>query len=1296
MNSILKNPFFIPAVLFSLLLGSYAVFENVEKSHSEQVSAHPQDLMDESLDAAGELYQEIHNDLISTTGDLYREVRELIETDQNRQFINQALQSPSLWGTMLQRDGTPWSWSGFHLTAPASFTGEETLSIQTSIQRRNNVVYLMARTEFVFNENSYRLLTATKLQQVNNLEFSAGTSFDLADHPRLSDKFPVNFSFFSSPSQGFVSYRALSTTTSDTAAFVYADPDDLELFEQIHDHAISEWRTLFHIGLFTTLLILFLVFILQRKNFFFMVVQLTTVVIIWYMTVKWAVFTDWIRILLADSSGQGLRNSLLLTEYFVHALFLNLMAFISIVHFKNTKSDKDGGVWIQGLLYSFLYGIGCLILLLFFILQTEELLLNSGIPLLDLELIPSAETFIFYLSASLLMVAVSGIIVSIGFVLFKQKSDTSILVYIASIFGFLLTAFALDQFTAIIAFTGWVFLTAFLLFVTLLIISSAVAALPDYFSQLSGFRRMMIGLFIATISIYVVVWQATSTRIETDLFNVATEYSQETENNAEEILRTLLTSLEQRLRFLSTQDLDESPASVQVQFHRAIQSQMEPAWQDFLFDIQLIRTDGEQISEYSTSLDSPGWTALFDTDIMISAYHGEQLRRETNRPVVQGRPGSIPEDFRAFYRGWIPIYETNTDGSSSVVAWIFGAIYQERPNFNKPLRAVLAAATGDDWKRSFYMAEFQNSRVSRSAVLGMYTDQPEYNRLSGVETTIAMQDSIAYLTTLTNQGAFREILMHTGNQNIIKVSTPKPGFNNHLFSFFRLQIVLVFFGLFMFVILGMLGFRWFVLFGQSRKFQHRLIDGLTLATLLFLTALIFATQYVVENQSEKNIERELVSKLKNLGESVQTEVNQPGGSFSIPLSELAFPFNVDAILYRNVWVSASTTPQIFQQHLLPRVLPYNVYEFLFNRERRHVVTSAQLGNEELLIGYRAILDNNNVPVGVIAIPTFVQSPLYTEQLLETTSYLFAIYLGIFTLFIFGSVILSNRLTRPLQMIQQGLNKISRGERQTMIDISSKDEIGSLASAYNQMVERLDEAQKELIKAERESAWKEMAQQVAHEIKNPLTPMKLNLQHLQRQLEANPQNVLELKPQIQKTADNIIEQIESLNKIASDFSKFARPIREPFKPVNVSKLLDSVKELYAHDDNITVTVKLQKRDTVIYCVEDEIRRALINLIKNGIEATESKGCTIQIVVQKQSTEIVIRVIDFGSGIPKENHNQIFVPNFSTKSSGTGLGLAITKKIIDAHGGSIYFSSKIGKGTTFTIKLPIRPDLDPTIS
>jgi nitrogen fixation/metabolism regulation signal transduction histidine kinase len=234
---------------------------------------------------------------------------------------------------------------------------------------------------------------------------------------------------------------------------------------------------------------------------------------------------------------------------------------------------------------------------------------------------------------------------------------------------------------------------------------------------------------------------------------------------------------------------------------------------------------------------------------------------------------------------------------------------------------------------------------------------------------------------------------------------------------------------------------------------------------------------------------------------------------------------------------------------------------------------------------------------------------------------------------------------------------------------------------------LDETQQELMKAERESAWKEMAQQVAHEIKNPLTPMKLNLQHLQRQLEANPDNILELRPVIERTASNIIEQIESLNKIASDFSKFAKPVSEPLEPLNILTLLNSVVDLYKPDTDITVQIHNNEKELIINGVEDELRRVFINLFKNALEASKGKKCKINISAKKLTDEIVIEIKDNGSGIDAADKDKIFLPKFSTKSSGTGLGLAITKQIIEAHQGKIHFTSKKGVGTRFYIHLPL---------
>ena len=202
-------------------------------------------------------------------------------------------------------------------------------------------------------------------------------------------------------------------------------------------------------------------------------------------------------------------------------------------------------------------------------------------------------------------------------------------------------------------------------------------------------------------------------------------------------------------------------------------------------------------------------------------------------------------------------------------------------------------------------------------------------------------------------------------------------------------------------------------------------------------------------------------------------------------------------------------------------------------------------------------------------------------------------------------------------------------------------------------------------------------------------MKLNLQHLQRQLEANPDNVLNLKPAIEKTAANIIEQIESLNKIASDFSKFSKPIREPFEPATLGSLIEGVTDLYRNDDSISLMATINNGDSTINCVSDEIRRVLINLVKNSIEASENGKCQITIRAGKRGEYVFISIRDNGTGIPVEDRDNIFVPNFSTKSSGTGLGLAISKKIIEAHSGTINFESTTGKGTEFIITLPFNP-------
>ncbi|HKK44926.1 MAG TPA: HAMP domain-containing sensor histidine kinase, partial [Balneolaceae bacterium] len=169
-------------------------------------------------------------------------------------------------------------------------------------------------------------------------------------------------------------------------------------------------------------------------------------------------------------------------------------------------------------------------------------------------------------------------------------------------------------------------------------------------------------------------------------------------------------------------------------------------------------------------------------------------------------------------------------------------------------------------------------------------------------------------------------------------------------------------------------------------------------------------------------------------------------------------------------------------------------------------------------------------------------------------------------------------------------------------------------------------------------------------------------------------------------DNLIEQIQTLNNIASDFSKFSQPVNEEFSRIDLSSVLSSVAELYQHDEKTNVRLQSQNGSVHVQGLPDELRRVFINLVKNAYEAMPDEGGEIILRLYEKQQHVFVEVEDNGSGISEENRPNIFVPNFSTKSSGTGLGLAICKKIIEAHEGSITFASVEGEGTTFVIKLP----------
>jgi nitrogen fixation/metabolism regulation signal transduction histidine kinase len=285
-----------------------------------------------------------------------------------------------------------------------------------------------------------------------------------------------------------------------------------------------------------------------------------------------------------------------------------------------------------------------------------------------------------------------------------------------------------------------------------------------------------------------------------------------------------------------------------------------------------------------------------------------------------------------------------------------------------------------------------------------------------------------------------------------------------------------------------------------------------------------------------------------------------------------------------------------------------------------------------------------------------------------------------------AVFISGRLTAPLAVLSSRLASVELGKKSEHLTYKGNDEVGELVKQYNSMVDELDQSAKKLANSEREYAWREMAKQIAHEIKNPLTPMKLNIQQL---FKSWTDGVPGFEKKLERFTKNQIEYIDSLSSIASAFSSFAK-IPEA-NPVDVD-LLEQIRttlELFKNSNNISFRVGSPHTEKIVIRADKEqINSIFSNLIKNAIQSIPpGKEGIIKVHLEKENEKVLVSVSDNGSGIPESLRGKMFTPNFTTKSSGTGLGLSIVKRYVENAGGRIWFESETDKGTLFFIEFPL---------
>jgi nitrogen fixation/metabolism regulation signal transduction histidine kinase len=271
----------------------------------------------------------------------------------------------------------------------------------------------------------------------------------------------------------------------------------------------------------------------------------------------------------------------------------------------------------------------------------------------------------------------------------------------------------------------------------------------------------------------------------------------------------------------------------------------------------------------------------------------------------------------------------------------------------------------------------------------------------------------------------------------------------------------------------------------------------------------------------------------------------------------------------------------------------------------------------------------------------------------------------------------------LNQLTVAAKDVAEGNMDVNVEVHSRDEIGTLARSFNEMVAKLRTSRAELAKHERESAWKEMAKQIAHEIRNPLTPIKLSIQHLRQAFKDKAPDKDEI---LQRVTQTVIDQIDTLSRIASEFSNFSKIPEIKFERFNINILLKETTILFREVSGVIFGERLMSDPLMVTADRDQLRGVFVNIFRNAIQAMD-KGGTITVETVLKQKFAIIRISDTGIGIPEEILLKIFEPNFSTKTEGMGLGLAIARRIIEDHGGTISCQSERGQRTIFEIMLPV---------
>ncbi|MBN3035072.1 MAG: hypothetical protein JW861_05755 [Bacteroidales bacterium] len=541
-----------------------------------------------------------------------------------------------------------------------------------------------------------------------------------------------------------------------------------------------------------------------------------------------------------------------------------------------------------------------------------------------------------------------------------------------------------------------------------------------------------------------------------------------------------------------------------------------------------------------------------------------------------------------------------------------------------------------------------------------------------------------------DRNGYNHLVVRPDGNSALIISSKLPGIFEIIapFSYF-----FVFFGVFVLlfqIFLGNLGELIRSRTGFRKRLQASIISLIVVS--FFLTGM-FSLWYIISLNDSRNqdiLSEKAHSVLIELEHKLAAE-EQLTPETQNYLADLLYKFSLVFFSDINIYdlngnLIATSRPEIFDRGLISRKMEPLAFNKMSFEKKTLLIEHERIGQYKYLSAYLPFRNDRNKLIAFLNLPYFARQEELTGEISNILVAFINIYVILIAIAVLTAVFVSNYISRPLQLIREKIGHLRLGKTNEKIEWGVADEIGSLVEEYNRMVDELAKSAELLARSERETAWREMARQVAHEIKNPLTPMKLSVQYLKK---AWDEKASDWERRLQRFSQTIIEQIDALSVIASAFSDFARMPASRVEPVNLIPILRSAIDLFRESDGIRIEAVFPEEYGIVVLVDrEQILRVFNNLIKNSVQAIrDPEHGRISISMKVKFSDCVIEFSDNGIGIPEAQKDRVFSPNFTTKSSGMGLGLAIAHNVITEAGGEITFTSQEGKGTTFIVKLPL---------